>query len=546
MSEKRTVLRAAGVVGGLTMVSRITGLVRDAVQTAMFGASRTQDLFLIAFEMPNMVRRVMGEGALSSFIVPLFSQRRQEDGEAGGWFFFNRVVNFMFVLASLLTLGGIIFSRELFMLFGGLGMVESEGFKALSPEEARVCIDLGVSMTRVMFPFLIGLTVASVMMGACHTLRRFTAPSLGSVMLNLSMIAIGGATLILKTSPEDAARWLCWAVLFGAALRIVIMVPPLMKHGWRWRPAFSVTDPELLRLLRMMALGLVGMGLVQVNIIVTNYFATRLGEGVKAYLSFSQRIIQLPMALTATAVATAMLPQLTRFLLEKRHGELHDMMSFSKRLEMVMMMPAMFGLALFARPIVELLYQRGEWTAADSAGASVALLYYAPGLLAMGATRLLLQLFYARKDLRTPIYGAAVSVAVNVFFSWFFTTHTNLEQGGLALANTIATFSNYFVLVWAMGRILEKPGGVTSHTGETFWKTLVSAAIACGLARLAYGGAIHWLGAPGNTLTRALYIFPFIALAAGVYFPLAHALRVPDADRARDSILRKLKRRKSA
>jgi putative peptidoglycan lipid II flippase len=326
MSEKRTVLKAAGVVGFFTLVSRLTGLVRDSVLASIFGTSRVSDAFWFAFELPNMVRRVMGEGALSAFLVPLFSERLRE-GPEQGWRFFNRAANLMLLIALGLTVLGTVFAREAFMLMGGLGMALRDAEVALRdakvPLESEM-IELGVRMTRLMFPFVIGLTLSAVMMGACHTLGRFAAASLGSVMLNLSMIVVSLAVIWTRTEAQAGAIWLCWAVLAGAVLRVGLMVPTLWRGGWRWRPEFNFKDPQLRTLLSMMGLGLLALSISQVNILVSNFFAARLGEGIKTYLVYSNRLIQFPMALTATAVATAMLPQLSRLLVEGRPRELRD------------------------------------------------------------------------------------------------------------------------------------------------------------------------------------------------------------------------------
>lgn len=540
MSEKKTVLKAAGVVGGLTMLSRITGFARDIVLASLFSTTRLQDVFQYAFELPNLVRRVMGEGALSSFMVPLFAERRELEGEAGGWRFFNRVANFMFVIATLLAVVGTFFSHELFMIFGGWGMVEGAGQDLAEITEHY--LPLGVKMTRIMLPFVVALTLASVLMGACHTLRCFVAPSFGSVMLNLSMIAVGGSALLLNNEPDNAAIALSWAVVVGGFLRVALMVPTLRRHGWRWQPSFKIRDPELFRLLRMMALGLIGMGIAQINIIVSNNFAGYLGEGVKSQLVFAQRIFQLPLALTATAVATAMLPQLTRYLLDKEHDALCEMMAFTKRLEIVVIVPAVAGMMFFAYPIIQLAFERGEWTSEATAGTAFALVFYAPGLLAIGWARILIQLYYARKDLITPLKAAAVSVVVNIIFSYLSVRYTDLRQGGLALATTIAAFANYYVMAYLIRDSLSSVSAPPTRIAETMWKAVLASLVCVGAMRLGYDWvAGHWEKI--GQLELIVTLLPAIALTILLYFPLARLLRIPDSERATSLLMGKLKSR---
>jgi len=532
MSEQRKVLRAAGLIGALTLLSRCTGLIRDSILAAKFGGSRFSDVFLTAFEPTNMLRRMLGEGALSSFIVPLLTDRRHSGGEREGWRFFNQAANLMLLVALAATLLGGFFSREVFLLFGGLG---------LKGAEAQF-VTLGAHLTRIMFPYVVGLTLASLMMGACHTLRSFGPPTLGSVMLNLAMIAAGLAALALKSPNDRTAVALAWSVLAGVALRVLLMVPTLRRAGWRWRPELSWRDPHLRKLMWMMLPGLLALAIAQLNIVVSGFFAMYLGPGAKTYIRFSNQLIQFPLGLTATAAATAMLPQLALYLTQGRLGELRELMSLTKRLEIILMMPAMLGLIVLGLPIVELVFQRHAWREVDSLGAYKALIFYAPGLLPLGWVRLIEPLFYARADRVTPLKAASASMLVNVALNWFFGFHTPLAQGGLALANTLAAFTNYFVLSWSLHKVVREPLGARPRIGETLWKTALAALAACaiGWAMCALAGRV--LGEPGGTMTRALRLGPVLALVGLVYFALARWLRVPDLDRAEALLLKKFRK----
>lgn len=543
MSEKRQILKSAGIVGFYTLVSRMTGLIRDSIFAAVFGNSRLQDIFQVAFELPNTIRRVMGEGALSAFLVPLLSERRKNQGEAAGWEFFNRACNFTTLIALAITLVGMFFSKECFLLFGGMGL--KLGGSRITEADLQAYLELGTQMTRLMFPFVIALTLSSVFMGGCHALKHFTMPSLGSVMLNVTTIAAGTLALHYGWAKDKAVIAMCWAVLAGGYSRLLLMAPVLWRAGWRWRPTVNLRDTEMLRLMQMMGLAVGTMMFSQVNIMITNQFAMWMGEGIKTSLTFSQRLIQFPMALTATAAATGMLPQLTACLLEGRHKELRDLMAFTKRLEMLLIAPAMVGLMFFGVPILRLLFQHGSWTPEATRQTYIALLFYAPCLLPMGWLRLVIPLFYARKDLLTPFKAALLDLVVNIVLNWVFAHYTPLRQGGLALANTISTLTNYLFLSWYLRR--QYPAAVIGEEGEkpriaeTFWKSMIAAVIACGAGRLAYTGLVALAGAPGRTLEQAIYLLPVLAGVAIFYFLLAHALRVPDSDKAASTILRKLK-----
>jgi putative peptidoglycan lipid II flippase len=507
---------------------------------AIFGSSRLQDIFQVAFELPNTVRRVMGEGALSAFIVPLLGERRRRDGEAAGWEFFNRAANFVTFVALLLALAGMFFAHDCFLLFGGLGLKLGGG--RLSPEGLRAYVDIGTRMTRIMFPYIIMLTLASMMMGACHSLRKFGTPSLGAVMLNLTMIAVGWTALRFEKQAEPTAIALCWAVLAGAALRLALMVPTLWRAGWRWRPVLTLRDRELIRLMNMMGLAILTMMISQVNIMVSNQFAMYMGAGIKSSLVFSQRLIQFPMALTATAVATGMLPQLAAYLLEGRGRELRDLMAFTKRMEITLVNPAMLGLVVFGAPILQLIYEHGRWTPQATHNAYVALLFYAPGLLPMGWMRLLTPLYYARKDLLTPLKAALIGMVFNVLFNGFFAMFTPMRQGGLALANTLAMFVNYGALAWYLrGELHAAERDERPRIAETFWKSMAASALACGAGWAVYRGLLGWLGTPHGTMARAALLLPMLAAVAALYFVLARLIHVPDVRRATELALEKLR-----
>lgn len=543
MSQRRQLLRTTGLLGVLTLVSRITGLLRDVVLAALLGGSRTADVFYIAFQLPNLARRVLGEGALSSFIVPLFVGRRKESGNEEGWIFVNRTLNAVFLLTLVMTLLGMLFSREVFNLFGGLGILTRA--QSLGGTEEAAAIEAarhGVALTRLMFPYMIGLAVSSVMMGVCHGLNRFATAALGSTVLNIAMITAGAAALFLAVDPQRATVWLAASVLAGAVIRILIMTPTLAREGWRWGTQFSTRDPEVRKLFRMMGVGLFGLGITQINIAVALFFAAFLGEGNVTYLTCANRLIQFPMALTATAMATAMLPNLTQLLLDGEHAQLRRVMGFAKRIEVVLMFPAMLGLIFFGLPIVELLFERGAFTPEDSIGTQGALVYYALGLLPLGWLRLILPIFYARKDVTTPVKAAFVSMIVNIVLGAGFTFFTSMEQRGLALASTLAAFVNYGILQLYLHRDPVKPLAESRLT-ETLLKSSIAGLIGVGLPWLLYQFVIHQWGTPEGAVLRASFLVPVIALSIPLYFAFAHLFRVPESDRAVELIRKRLTRK---
>lgn len=548
MSENRKILKATGLLSVLTLISRFTGLARDMVLAAMLGGSRISDVFYIAFELSNLARRVLGEGALSSFVVPIFEERKKISADAG-WRFVNRAINAVGLLTLVLTLIGMIFSGPVFDFFGGFGLKASASVAATSAERDEIlgAANLGIDLTRLMFPNLVALAIGSIMMGVCNALNSFAAPALGSVVLNIAMILAGAAALMLHADPATGTIWLGWSVLAGAVLRVLLMVPAMMRAGWRYSAQLRArTEDDGLRILfSMMGAGLFGMSINQINMSVVSIFAAYLGPGNKTFLVYANRLIQFPMALTATAMATAMLPQLARMTLDGRHAELRNVMGFTKRIELVLMMPAALGLMFFGMPICELLFQRGEFTAADTRGTFEALLFYAPGLFAYGWTRLVQPLFYARKDVRTPVIAAVISMIFNVALAAAFTFWTPLAQRGLALANTLAAFLNYAILYYYLNRDPAQPLS-GARTTETLIKTFAAGLISIGGVWFIHTEFIAPLVEELGAIAHIAVLGAIMIISAWGYFMLARLFRVPDAERATEKIMNRLRRKKSS
>ncbi|MFP4580294.1 MAG: murein biosynthesis integral membrane protein MurJ [Candidatus Sumerlaeia bacterium] len=533
MSERKPFLKSAGIVSAITLFSRCLGLVRDMVLAACFGASRTGDIFLIAFELPNLARRILGEGSLSAFIVPVFSRVRKAEGEDGGWRFASNALTTLGLFSLVLTALGILAAPWLFSIFG-YGYVERGDIEA---------IRMGAQLTRIMFPFLMLLAISSILMGMCHSLRHFTTPALGSVMLNVSMIATGLIFWRTASSGDPGswtfAQWLAVSVLVGAALRVIIMLPPLYKAGFRYSLRLHPGSGRMRRLYAMMLPALYGLAVVQINISVSRAFATWLGEGYVPCLVFSNRLVQLPLAIIAASMATAILPQISQYWIDGQKAELSRLARFAFRLVLILFMPAMAGLIVLGIPIIQLLFERNQWDAQGTADTYVALAFYAPGLAAWGMLRILTPIYYAQQDVRTPVLTATVAMVVNIALNVLLVgvapLRETLGHGGLALATTLSVFLNTFLLF----TILQKRRIGLWDMGLTITaiKTTAAAAI-MGLC-----GWYIWprldAAIPELLAARIVALGGLIALLAAFYFVLCFMLRVRDLSGAKNILLRK-------
>lgn len=531
MSEKRPFLRAAGLVGGITLASRFLGLFRDIVLASFFGAGRLGDIFLIAFEMPNLVRRILGEGSLSAFIVPIFTQVRQEEGDEAGWRFASNALLTMGLVSLVLTALGVLLAEPLFSLFG-YGYLERGDTEALQ---------LGAHLTRIMFPFLMLLAVSSILMGLCHSLRHFTTPALGSIMLNLSMIAAG--LIFWRVENKTlAAQAMAGAVLLGALLRVLIMLPALFRLGFRFYLRFKPGAARMRRLYLMLLPALYGLAVVQLNISISRAFATWLGEGYVPCLVFSNRLVQLPLAIIASAFATAILPSLSTLWNASKKEELADLSRFALRLNWIFFVPAMFGLIALGEPIIAMLFERRLWDAQATAQTYWALLFYAPGLVVWGMLRILTPIYYAQQDVRTPVLSATAATFLNIGLNVLLLTtpllRDNLGHGGLALATTLGVLLNSAILLF----ILHRRGLVLWNWELSFTalRVLLAGAVMAGAVRLAWH---YWIDETFQSpLIQGMALCLLMAAGGGLYFATAWLLRVPDLAKGLEVLARRRKR----
>jgi len=505
MGRRSQIVSATGLISGVTAASRVLGVVRDSVIAACLGATHYNDIFQIAFTIPNLARRVLGEGALSAFIVPIITGVRREKGETAAWRFTSNAFNLLAAITLALTIVGCLFSKPLFLFYGGTRF-------QLTDQAAFVA--LGSSLTRIMFPFLMILTLVALLMGVLHSLQHFLAPALGSIVLNV--VVIGAALFAIfafHPGREQILYVLSWAVIASAVLRLLILFPPLLRRGFRWQPVFDWREGGFRELISKMPAALFATAIAQINISVSLNLANWCGEGSVTYLLYSQRLIQLPMALFSTALSTALLPQLSAVVAENNRRELRDLMTFAMRAIFLISFPATIGLMVLGRPIVQFLFQRGAWTTAASEGTALALLCYSVGLVALDAQRIFVPLYYAQKDMMTPVKYSALAMVVNIILNLAL-MKTPLSFAGIALANSMSVILN----AWLLWRGLTRRFGrdFAGSVGPTLVRALFCALVmgaVCGLGFRASERALH----PSGTITIAALTVGWVAAGLLIY-----------------------------
>ena len=353
-ADRKSLLSSTGLVSGFTLLSRVLGLVRDSIMAHFLGTSLAQTIFQIAFEIPHFLRRVIGEGALSAFIIPIYSEEKNKKGDAGGWYFVNNTLNIFLALSLVVTIVFCLFPQPLFFLYGGA--------KYLAQGDEASWL-LGNQLVRIMFPFVLLLTLTSILMGILHAHKHFLAPAMGSIVLNLSMILVGVYFIYQKNNigfiDEGSFVYaLAWFVVVGATVRLLILLPPLLARGWRWRPVFNYRDGSFLELLTKLPPAFLGLAIFQLNIMIVNTLAVWISDESVVYLRYSNRLMQFPLALVATALSTAILPQLTEFIQSDSRERLKNHIAFANRILFIGYLPATAGLIALGRPIYTVAFSK--------------------------------------------------------------------------------------------------------------------------------------------------------------------------------------------
>jgi putative peptidoglycan lipid II flippase len=487
-SRPQSVARSAGIVSIAVMGSRILGLVREQVFSSFFGAGFANAAFLIAFRIPNLLRDLFAEGALSAAFVATFSQTLTKQGEREAWRLANLVNNGLIIVLSVIALLGIIFSPQIVALL----IRESQ----IEPATTQLMTDLAVKMTRILFPFLLMVSLAAVAMGILNTKGRFGVPASASTMFNVGSI-VGGLACAYLLAPEyitntavsffnhqrpvrddmgaaTAIIGMAAGTLIGGMLQWLIQVPSLRAVGYRWRPIVSYRDAGVRQVMRMMAPAIIGSAALQVNFAVSMAFATGVGANAVVWLNNAQRLLYLPIGIFGVAISTATLPITSRAAAMENLDEFRHTLVNSLRLTLLLTIPSAVGLIILSRPIIALIYQYARFTATDTDQTAIALAYYSIGLSALSIVRVLAPSFYALRDTRIPMIASLLSIVINYAVSKFTVDYLNIGHIGLALSISAVSIVNFALLFFFMRRRLNGIEGRVLFS--TFGKVTMAAA----------------------------------------------------------------------
>jgi putative peptidoglycan lipid II flippase len=502
--------RSAGLIGVATMTSRVLGVARETVLAALFGAGDDMDAFNVAFRIPNLLRDLFAEGAISAALVPTFTRTLAARGRAAAWRLGNLVVNALIAITLLFVVAGWLAAPWLARTF--------------APEYALVPgkLELTALLIRIMLPFLTLIAIGVAMMGMLNALRRFFIPAVSPAMFNVATLFAAFALVPLMPRlgwPRIAA--IAVGTILGGLGQIATQWPLLRREGWRYAPVFDAGDPGLREVMRLMAPATIGLAAVQVNVFVNTVLATGEGTGAVSWLNYAFRLMYLPIGLFGVSIGTAALPEISRHTAASDTAGLRQTVANALRLTIVLNVPATIGLIVLARPIVSLLLERGRFGPDDTAATAAALICYAPGLVGYAAVKIASPTFYALRDSRTPVIVSAIAVVVNIALNLLLVRAMGFT--GLAFGTTIAAIVHAAILLWLLRR---RVGGIGGRENLRVFALITIASIAMGGAAWGSQHVLDAVVAGHSTIVRALRVFTSIGAGLVVLVAAAHLLRI--------------------
>jgi putative peptidoglycan lipid II flippase len=512
-SEGRAMARAAGVVGLATLTSRVAGFVRDMFIAYFFGAGPAADAFFVAFRIPNLLRRLFAEGTLTIAFVPIFTEVLTKKGKSEALLLARSTAAMLALALGLTCALGLIFAEQVVSVI-------APGFTADGPSR-----QLAVELTRWCLPYIFFISLTALAAGVLNSLNHFFAPAFSPVLLNLALI---GSSVILAPRVEPPVLSLAIGVILGGAAQFLLQLPYLKAQGLKLAPAWDPQNPHLRRILKLMGPAAFGAAVYQLTVLINTMLASWLPVGSVSYLYYADRLIEFPLGIFAIALATAILPSLSRQAAAHDHQALVATMGFGLRLTLFINLPAMVGLLVLAYPLVELLFARGQFGPESTRATAQALMGYGVGLWAAAGVRSVLPAFYALKDTRTPVKVGAFCLLVNLAVS--LALMKPLAHVGLALATSVSGAANMLILLWLLRKRLG-PLGLKAIFCSGLKAALASGVMALAVAAVAY--LPPWPEA-GGALTRAGR--PLAAIVAGmaVFVLAAWALKLPELKELRE------------
>jgi putative peptidoglycan lipid II flippase len=533
--DRRASTRATGIVGIAILCSRVLGLIREMVFAALFGAGRNLDAFLMAFRLPNLLRDLFAEGALSTAFITTFSGKIATDGDESAWRLANKVATLTAVFMSGVTVLGILFAPQL---------VDLLTWGSWPPDKTA----LTILLTRIMWPFMLLVSLAALVMGILNAKHVFGPPAMASSYFNLGSI-IGGVAIGWWFDPHFGAHsltGLAIGTLIGGAWQLIGQFPSLWHVGYKFHSDFHWRDKGVRTVLTLMAPAVIAASAVQVNVLINSGFAASIKDaatgqsinGPVSWLNIAFRLMQLPLGIFGVAIGTVTLPLVSRHAALGNTAEFRAILARGMRLAFLLTIPSAIGLAMLASPIISVIYQHGRFTAEMTRQTALALRFYAIGLVSYAALKVLTPAFYAVGKRNTPMLVSFLAIGANLFLNWLFTFRLGWGHRGLAFSTSLVATINFLLLYVLMRRYTRRLETRQMLIGLA--KIFVAGAV---LALVCWAANYLWLFAWSDMrfFQKLAILLATIAVAGAAFFGAAFLLRITEVQDIIDVFRRRLR-----
>ena len=510
-SGNRHLMKAVAVVAVMTLIGRILGLIRDIVSAKSFGTNWQYDAFLYAFMLPNLFRRIVGEGGLTSAFIPVYNEIREKQSHAEAFRFANITISFLS-----LALFAFILVAE-----GVLNILLKIGFHSQT-------VMLTLELSRVLFPYLWFLSLYALGMGILNSHRHFLAPAMGPAILDL--VWIGAVLWVPSWMGHDylaKISWLSYVILLGGFLHVAVELPPLRKIGFKFQWIWNTGYEGLKKTWTLLLPVVLSFAIVQINITVDMTLGMALGPGANSSLWYGNRLMQFPLGVFALAMGTALLPMLAQQIARGEKDASRKTLSFALRSIFFIIIPSSVGLIVLREPIIRMLFERGEFNAISTARSSAVLLGYTIGLFAFAGQKIMNSGYYAAQDSRTPMRTSIIALLSNIVLNLILMVP--FREAGLAVATSIAGIIQFGQLIYFYPKkVGEFP---FREVGASFLRILIASLVMGVIGHYSLGLLQYEL--PGqSTKMRLLQVLGSITIATVAYLTICLLCRVPEAKEA--------------
>ena len=426
-------LKSLAAVSSMTLFSRVLGFARDAIVARVFGAGMATDAFFVAFKLPNLLRRIFAEGAFSQAFVPILAEYKSKQGEEATRLFIAYVSGLLTLALALVTVLGM-FAAPWVILITAPGFADTADKFALTS-----------SLLRVTFPYILLISLASLVGAILNTWNRFSVPAFAPTLLNISMI---GFALFAAPHFHPPVMALAWAVVAGGVLQLGYQLPHLKKIGMLVLPRINLKDAGVWRVMRQMGPAILGVSVSQISLIINTIFASFLVSGSVSWMYYADRLMEFPSGVLGVALGTILLPSLAKSFSTGNHDEYSRLMDWGLRLCFLLALPSAIALGILSGPLTIALFQYGKFTAFDAAMTQRALIAYSVGLLGLIVVKVLAPGFYSRQDIKTPVRIAIVTLVMTQLMNLAFIGP--LKHAGLSLSIGLAACLNAALLYWQL------------------------------------------------------------------------------------------------